>query len=1077
MRLHAGFFALTFAGLLLCVPLAGQQTASDSPPSTLTNESYVKMEGNDVGIWIANNGSMSHNPLTDASGFEWPLGSLKYLLYQEGLLFGGKVMGEVRIEGSTYRYGLQAGPIRPDGTPEDPSNPRFRVYRVRQLDRSEYNRLQSAEQQQLRTDFLAWPVDDGAPWVDADSNGTYEPDFDAWLNGSKAYDTPVFPGREVLWYVANDLNPSRTTTLYGSPPLGLEFQVLAWSGSGSAVEERTVFVRYTIINKSINTITDAYIARWVDPDVGDASDDLVGVDTTLNMMYAYNGSIIDDVYDASPPAVGITWLQTPAVPSPGSTARWGDGLREGYRNIPMSAFAFYINSDPIYQDPDLGVPIGSVQMYNYLTGVLYDGQPYVDPVSSETVTFPLAGDPLSATGWTDAIVHPPDDRRMMSSCGPFTLARGDTQQVVLSTTVGLGSYPSLAVQDLRHSARKLQREYIDGITELSLAEISHALTWPEEDRFALTVSSARAAPLLRQLVAVVRSRTGEELLRFQLYDDGQHGDVGADDGVYANTLTHAALQTGGDLFIAAVEGNDIREETLIAEMLPLAGDAGLSAFTILSDHLDFNGAASPGENVICGLTLSNRGAQELGGWSFVSQIADDASFARISETIAGQESLEIDGLTPGIGDLLQFDIPADAQPGSTVRMPLLFMSDQYCLWRDTVEIPVTAPSRPQYTGLLEHVDGPAFGTLGYTVVDPAALPEQSIRVSVQGDDFGAKTLTVRDHRNQVLADNVPLPDAYGHRTTTVAGLRLLSGSATMSLEKRQDGTVIPEPLHWYFDEPRRAWFDPYAGYLTYGFNFFGSSITSLFDIPPVMLEFDRTAPRKAYVYLRGGSPDYGYQGYFDGALRAFDMSDSTNPRPLSVAFVEQNGSAAHDSTWYPTRNPGDREYLSILDEMYSETPNPAYMVPFNDNAGDFPILYSIWPLLVSDTLTFEDGDRYHIIPRVPISSRDTYMLDMTTVGARRDAPPLAADAAMLYPNYPNPFSGVTRVAWRLRTAGHAELAVYDALGRKLRTVESGWKDAGMHVSTLALDGARPGVYYCRLTAGGRTITRRMVLLR
>ena len=52
------FLMITIAVLLLCAPLAGQQML-DSPPSTLTDNSYVKMEGNDVGIWIANNGSMS----------------------------------------------------------------------------------------------------------------------------------------------------------------------------------------------------------------------------------------------------------------------------------------------------------------------------------------------------------------------------------------------------------------------------------------------------------------------------------------------------------------------------------------------------------------------------------------------------------------------------------------------------------------------------------------------------------------------------------------------------------------------------------------------------------------------------------------------------------------------------------------------------------------------------------------------------------------------------------------------------------------------------------------------------------
>lgn len=79
--------------------------------------------------------------------------------------------------------------------------------------------------------------------------------------------------------------------------------------------------------------------------------------------------------------------------------------------------------------------------------------------------------------------------------------------------------------------------------------------------------------------------------------------------------------------------------------------------------------------------------------------------------------------------------------------------------------------------------------------------------------------------------------------------------------------------------------------------------------------------------------------------------------------------------------------------------------------------------------------------------------------------------------YPNPFNPQTTIAYALPEAGEVQLAVYDALGRRVRVLVDGPRAAGTHTVTFAADGLPSGVYLVRMTAGGQVQTGRMVLLK
>ena len=88
----------------------------------------------------------------------------------------------------------------------------------------------------------------------------------------------------------------------------------------------------------------------------------------------------------------------------------------------------------------------------------------------------------------------------------------------------------------------------------------------------------------------------------------------------------------------------------------------------------------------------------------------------------------------------------------------------------------------------------------------------------------------------------------------------------------------------------------------------------------------------------------------------------------------------------------------------------------------------------------------------------------------------------LVQNYPNPFNPSTEISYRLTTAGHVTLAVYDLTGRLVATLVDKVQTPGEYKlrwnATDANGQALPaGVYLARLKVGGISQTIRMVLLK
>jgi glucose/arabinose dehydrogenase len=92
-------------------------------------------------------------------------------------------------------------------------------------------------------------------------------------------------------------------------------------------------------------------------------------------------------------------------------------------------------------------------------------------------------------------------------------------------------------------------------------------------------------------------------------------------------------------------------------------------------------------------------------------------------------------------------------------------------------------------------------------------------------------------------------------------------------------------------------------------------------------------------------------------------------------------------------------------------------------------------------------------------------------------PPSVPVAFGLDQNYPNPFNPSTEIAYRVAESGPVRVSVHDLLGREIAVLVDEAKAPGTHEVTFEASGLPSGVYLCRLSAGGRSEARRMLLVK
>jgi hypothetical protein len=212
---------------------------------------------------------------------------------------------------------------------------------------------------------------------------------------------------------------------------------------------------------------------------------------------------------------------------------------------------------------------------------------------------------------------------------------------------------------------------------------------------------------------------------------------------------------------------------------------------------------------------------------------------------------------------------------------------------------------------------------------------------------------------------------------------------------------------------------------------------------PVGLEVDGNL-----LYLAGG----------ENGLEVFDISTPSAPLRIGATLLPGPAVKVTRSTSFAFVADHVHGGLQVVELTDPTTPTPA--------GGYVTGFYGHGVAVVGEYACLADGNGLKVF-RV--------FTDVTAATTPRPR-------ASLTQNHPNPFSGRTRIAWQAPAEGHQQLEVFDAGGRRVRTLLDERHSAGP--GEVFWDGhdqngrrVASGVYFYRLVTDAGSVTRRMVLLR
>ncbi len=322
-------------------------------------------------------------------------------VYDHGLWVTAKRNGLSGVAAHVWSSSFVPGPVV-NGKPAMDS-PRYRPYTIT-----------AGESPVVNPDIAAWPADLGAP-VDSNGQPLISGNQMAWTVYNAA-DTTVHP-----WYFSSQLPPRAQL------PVEVRYTAFAHFSerADSGVWANAVFLQWALFNKGPDPLDSVFLTLWTDIDFIDAYHTIPAVDTGRQIGYCWYGR------DSSYGAIGYTLLYGPVTPSSGDTAVFFGSPKPGFRNLPMSSFVPLAYEFPVNV---WYVPRNYSEILNVAHGLLPTGAPMIDSTTGLPTFFPAAGDPLTMTGMVFHLLWTDGEAGLAINPGPFTLAPGDSQWIMMALT-------------------------------------------------------------------------------------------------------------------------------------------------------------------------------------------------------------------------------------------------------------------------------------------------------------------------------------------------------------------------------------------------------------------------------------------------------------------------------------------------------------------------------------------------------------------------------------------------------------------------------------------------------------------
>lgn len=409
----------------------------------------VYFSGNNICNWFQNTGILNQNTISGgAAGFYWHCDPAQSYCFTAGFNIAGKVNGQLAMVCASYK-----GEYAPGYFSDSMgyfTNTDFKIYKINRYDNASSN-----------PDYANWykMVPFGAPYEDVNHNCMFDRDIDK----------PGVPNAsQTLFLVMSDGDVSARSPGEGfgggitSPIFGAEIHLTAWAYNNYL--EDVQFLRYQVINKSLNTWDSTFFTFYADPDSPSSLSDIVGCDTVIQIGYNYSSDTTTYA------AYGVQLLQGPINKITGDTLK-------------MSSFNLS-HLQSACNDETNGDPAGT---YNYMKGYKTDGTSFLDPTYTpyRKTKFVYSGDPETNTGWTPSkgfvfncngsdtgsiiyITGYDTKFQLSTGAGNFKVMPKDTQNIYYSQLIAKGNTNKNSVTKLKslsYSARTVFKLGIQGEIE------------------------------------------------------------------------------------------------------------------------------------------------------------------------------------------------------------------------------------------------------------------------------------------------------------------------------------------------------------------------------------------------------------------------------------------------------------------------------------------------------------------------------------------------------------------------------------------------------------------------------------
>lgn len=1065
------------------------QKVADGPTRALQN-------ANNITTWAQPNGFFYPFIASSWNG-EFPRGSGVGVIYQEGIVFGGKVndgLGtDPRIEGDTYEVGMQPGKILTDATgnaigtenADDPSVNRIWAVRsdcrpgqssdqvpdlasdvagFQQVSISAVTSAQkSALLQEYYNDWNDWPAAKGAPWY-VDTVGIVR--NDGAFDPTNSHHIPGMPGaNKTVWFVCNDANSAITTTFYGSQPIGIEEQMTLWSYASTTALNNMIFKQVKLIYKGVPgltppsaTIDSMYVVQWADGDLGDYNDDFAGSDSTLNLGYQYNSGPVDAKFAAvglPAPAVGYVFLQGISHPSgnPADSAVVNLQWRHGYkydivdaegRPRPLTAYDYFAAGTSI-SDPDFAADAGingSYQWFNLMRGYL------PRPMWPNGEPFYQSSGYASSHGIVTSYCLSGDPVTGTGWIDGVDVPAGDRRMVNVHGPVTISLHDTAEVVVALIGAMGT-----DNISSVQLLKNEVSAAQSAYDRLFILPSVPSVNPTVSNL-------TNEVILNW--------GDNSRAVAQVESNLPGGYTFEGYQVFQLPTASTKITDPTAVK----------IAQFDVV-DTVDKNHPLFiPEVDVATGATYQ--------------AIAFVGTNSGIQRTL----DIKTDNLkkTPLVnGQTYYFAVVAVAYNYDPTNPfpPVLFSS------------PVIKAAVPQYpnagvrylgvagdTLTVTH-SGPGDGSVVPIVVDPSKVTGHAYNVTFQTDNAGATTWSVVDkvlNKTVLSGQENQLGDA-NYLTADGVQVKVIGPPPGMKEFLIPSGARRFSPvggftglgLEGFSSAADPTAYDPENGTIgmamKFAFGGIGTTLQNPLDYHTVLLKLAAvdtpvswnplvaqtdTNFSRAYRWLRAAAnppadpsfapwiinpaSGYPYQDFnYAVPFSAWDMS-TTPPTRLAVGMMENNvvGASVDGRYWPPDASTGDntvnREFAFILNTPYSTTPNPDYEVNIFSNSS-LPFMW-IMTCTRRSPAPWPGNDEFEIVANKVNSPADVFAY---TAPAIDTSHALAVDDVKKVNVFPNPYYGLnsqepTRLNKfvtfsHLPTTGHVMIRVFNLAGVLVKTID------------------------------------------